>query len=87
MSREKHFREDDSIEKDDSSIISSIKIIKATLPHDWEKIGNNLRSRCFPYALPLDADNETFKNAYLRSQTFAQIATFLGFFEDNKGAK
>jgi hypothetical protein len=83
----KQYNRDDSIEKDNSSIASSINIIKATLPHEWEKIGNNLRSRCFPHALPLDTDSETFKNAYLQRQTYAQIATFLGFFEDNKGAK
>jgi hypothetical protein len=88
MSREKHYREDDLIEKlDDSSLASSINAIKTTLPHHWERIGKHLRSRCFPFPVDIDADDKVFKNAYLRSQTYAQIATKLGFFEDNKGAK
>jgi hypothetical protein len=83
----KRFDANDPVEQDDSSLNSSINAIKATLPHDWGKIGKFLRSKCFPFAIDLDADDKTFKNAYLRNQTYAQIATRLGFFEDNKGAK
>lgn len=87
MSREKHYREDDSIDKDDGSLALSINAIKNTLPHHWDRIGKHLRSKTFPFAVDIDADDKVFKNAYLRSQIYGQIATKLGFFEDNKGAK
>lgn len=79
----KRFDANDSIEKE-FKLEAVIAKIKMLCPHEWERLGELLRSKCYPWPIGLNENSDTFKSCYIERQTYARIATLLGFFEDKR---